>query len=108
MPRSQRIIIASGFLLAAALALVVAASQIGLTWYSAPGASGVATKQIAVFEPAIAGTVVSALATLALLAHLLVITRRAVPRWQWGVSGTVCVIAVLAAVIVSTADRPVF
>jgi hypothetical protein len=108
MPRFQRIIIASGLLLTAALSLVVVASQIGVTWYSAPGSSGVATKQIAVFEPAIVGTVVSALATLALLAHLLVVIRRTVPRWTWGASGAVCALAVLAAVIVSTADRPVF
>ncbi|PPG02809.1 hypothetical protein C5E06_10185 [Pseudoclavibacter sp. RFBI5] len=108
MPRVQRIILASGLLLTAALALVVVSSQIGMTWYAAPGASGVATKQTAVFEPAIVGTVVTALAALALLAQVLVAARRTVPRWTWAASGAVSVLAVVAAVVVSTADRPVF
>lgn len=108
MPRAQRVILSFGLLLIAALSLVVVASQIGVTWYSAPGATGVATKQLAVFEPAIVGTVVAAFAALALLAQLLLVARRTVPRWTWAASGAVSVLAVVAAVVVSTADRPVF
>jgi hypothetical protein len=108
MSRIQRIIIASGLLLSAVLTLVVVVSQIGQTWYMAPDDTGFASKQVAVFEPAVAGTVVVALAVFALLVHLLVVMRRAVSRWMWVAAVVVSIVAVVAAVVVSTASRPDF
>ncbi|OAN30810.1 hypothetical protein A4X17_04425 [Plantibacter sp. H53] len=108
MSRVQRILGASALLVIAALSLVVVATQTTMTWYQAPGADGLATKQIAVFEPALVGTVIAALAVLALLVHLVLVIRRAVPRVQWVVAIALTVVAVIAAVLVSIADRPVF
>ncbi|MET0352958.1 hypothetical protein HOW07_09865 [Plantibacter sp. MCCC 1A11337] len=108
MSRVQRILGASALLVIAALSLVVVATQTTMTWYQAPGADGLATKQIAVFEPAVVGTVIAALAVLALLVHLVLVIRRAVPRVQWVVAVALTVATVIAAVVVSVADRPVF
>ncbi|WP_285027063.1 hypothetical protein [Plantibacter sp. ME-Dv--P-122b] len=108
MSRVQRILAASAMLVIAALGLLVAATQTTMTWYQAPGADGMATKQIAVFEPAVVGTVIAAVAVLALLVHLILVIRRAVPRMQWVVAMALTVVAVIAAVLVSIADRPVF
>lgn len=108
MSRVQRILGASALLVIAALSLVVVVTQTTMTWYQAPGADGLATKQIAVFEPAVVGTVIAALAVLALLVHLVLVIRRAVPRVQWVVAVALTVATVIAAVVVSVADRPVF
>ncbi|WP_314137949.1 hypothetical protein [uncultured Plantibacter sp.] len=108
MSRVQRILGASALLVIAALSLAVVATQTTMSWYQAPGADGLATKQIAVFEPAVVGTVIAALAVLALLVHLVLVIRRAVPRVQWVVAVALTVATVIAAVVVSVADRPVF
>ena len=108
MSRVQRILVASALLVIAALGLLVAATQTTMIWYQAPGADGIATEQVAVFEPAVVGTVVAAVAVLALLAHLVLVIRRAVPRMQWVVAIALTAVTVIAAVLVSIADRPVF
>ncbi|PPF62402.1 hypothetical protein C5E11_10860 [Clavibacter michiganensis] len=108
MSRVQRIITASGLILIAGFALVVTASQIGVTWYSAPDETGVATKQVGVFEPAVVGTVVAGLAVVVLLAFLLVAIRRVVSRRMWATALGVSIVAVVAAVLVSMASRPTF
>lgn len=108
MSRVQRVLGASALLVIAAFGLSIAATQTTMTWYQAPGADGLATKQTAVFEPAVVGTVIAAVAVLALLAHLILVIRRAVPRVQWVVAIALTVVAVIAAVLVSIADRPVF
>ncbi|SMQ61445.1 hypothetical protein SAMN06295909_0593 [Plantibacter sp. VKM Ac-1784] len=108
MSRLQRILVASALLVIAALGLLVAATQTTMIWYQAPGADGIATEQVAVFEPAVVGTVVAAVAVLVLLVHLILVIRRAVPRMQWVVAIALTVVAVIAAVLVSIADRPVF
>ena len=108
MSRVQRILVASALLVIAALGLLVAATQTTMIWYQAPGADGIATEQVAVFEPAVVGTVVAAVAVLVLLVHLILVIRRAVPRMQWVVAMALTVVAVIAAVLVSIADRPVF
>ncbi|VXB48033.1 hypothetical protein [Plantibacter sp. T3] len=108
MSRVQRILVASALLVMAALGLLVAATQTTMIWYQAPGADGIATEQVAVFEPAVVGTVVAAVAVLALLAHLVLVIRRAVPRMQWVVAIALTAVTVIAAVLVSIADRPVF
>lgn len=108
MSRVQRILGASALLVIAAFGLLVAATQTTMTWYQAPGADGIATEQVAVFEPAVVGTVIAAVAVLALVAHLILVIRRAVPRVQWVVAVALTVATVIAAVLVSIADRPVF
>ena len=108
MSRLQRILVASALLVIAALGLLVAATQTTMIWYQAPGADGIATEQVAVFEPAVVGTVVAAVAVLVLLVHLILVIRRAVSRMQWVVAIALTVVAVIAAVLVSIADRPVF
>lgn len=108
MSRLQRILVASALLVITALGLLVAATQTTMIWYQAPGADGIATEQVAVFEPAVVGTVVAAVAVLVLLVHLILVIRRAVPRMQWVVAVALTVVAVIAAVLVSIADRPVF
>ena len=108
MSRVQRILVASALLVIAAIGLMVVATQTTMTWYQAPGADGMATKQIAVFEPAVVGTVIAAVAVLALLVHLLIVIRRAVSRLQWIVAVAARGRAVIAAVLVSVADRPTF
>lgn len=108
MSRVQRILVASALLVIAALGLLVAATQTTMIWYEAPGADGIATEQVAVFEPAVVGTVIAAVAVLALLVHLILVIRRAVPRMQWVVAIALTAVTVIAAVLVSIADRPVF
>ncbi|MFG6502536.1 hypothetical protein [Microbacterium sp. P05] len=108
MSRVQRIVFASGLLLITVFALIVIVSQITMTWYRAPDDTGFATRQVAVFEPAVIGTVVVALTVSALLVHLLVVARRSVSRWIWVAAVVASIIAVVAAVVVSTASRPVF
>ncbi|MFG6475597.1 hypothetical protein ACFXP7_04340 [Microbacterium sp. P06] len=107
MSRVPRIIIASGLLLIAVFALVVIASQTTMTWYTGPDDTGFATRKVAVFEMAVIGAVVAALAVLALLVHLIVVARRAVSRWAWAAAVVASSVAVGAAVVVSTASRPV-
>lgn len=106
MSRVQRILIASALLLISVFALVVIVSQIGMNCYGGPDDTGVATLRVVVFEPAVIGTVVAALAVIALLAHLLIAVRRAAPRWMWIAAGLAPIIAVVTAVVVSMADRP--
>jgi hypothetical protein len=108
MSRVQRTILASGLLLIAVLALVVIVSQIGMTWYQAPDETGIAHAQVAVFEPAVVGTVVASLAALALLVHLIVVARQAVSHWAWVAAAGASIVTVVAAIVVSTADRPTF
>jgi hypothetical protein len=108
MSRVRRILLASALLVIAALGLSVVATQTTMTWYQAPGADGMATEQIAVFEPAVIGTVVAAVAVLALLTHLVLAVRRAVPRLQWLIAVALAVATVIVAVLVSVADRPAF
>lgn len=108
MSRVPRILIASGLLVIAVLALVVIVSQITVTWYQGPDETGIAAKQVALFEPAVVGTVVAALTVLVLLVHLFVVVRRAVSRWMWVAAAGASTVAVAAAVVVSTADRPTF
>lgn len=108
MSRVRRILVASALLVIAAFGLLVAATQTTMIWYQAPGADGIATEQVAVFEPAVVGTVIAAVAVLALLVHLILVIRRAVPRLQWVVAVALTVATVIAAVLVSIADRPVF
>lgn len=108
MSRARNIVVASALLLTSAFAVFVTASQIALTWYLPPDDTGIAHQRVAVFEPAVVGTVVAALAALALLVHLLVVWRRGAPRWMWVTAAVVTMVAVIAAVAVSTADRPTF
>ena len=108
MSRVQHIVFASGLLLIAALALITTVSQVSVSGYSGPDDNGVAHQRFSVFEPAVIGTVVTALASLSLLVHLLVVARRAGSRWMWVAAVVVSIIAVGAAVIVSMASRPVF
>jgi hypothetical protein len=108
MSQPLRVIVASILLATAALGLTVAASYIAVTYYLPPGDSGVATEHTATFKPAIAGTVVASLAVIALLAHLIVVLRRRAARWMWLAAAACTLLAVGAAVIVATLDRPVF
>lgn len=108
MSRVQRILAAAVLLLVAVLGTIVVSTQILMTWYQAPGQDGLATEQVAVFEPVVVGTVVAGITVLALLVHLIVVIRRAVPRVQWIVAVALTVVAVIAAILVSVADRPAF
>jgi hypothetical protein len=108
MSQPLRVIVASVLLATAALGLTVVASDIAITHYLPPGDSGVATKHIATFEPAIAGTVVASIAVIALLAHLIVVLRRRAARWMWLAAAVCTLLGVGAPVIVATLDRPVF
>ncbi|MET0822470.1 MAG: hypothetical protein ABWY58_16015 [Aeromicrobium sp.] len=109
MSQPLRIICASILLAIAAWGLVVVASQITTTYYLPPGASGVATKHTAAFEPAVTGTVVASVAAIALLSHLVVVVlRRQAARWTWIAAAACTLVAVGAPVVVATLDRPVF
>lgn len=108
MSQPLRVVVASLLLAISALGLTVVASQIATTYYLPPGDSGVATEHIALFEPAIVGTVVASLAVVALLVHLVVILRRRTARWMWIVAAACTLLAVGAPVVVGMLDRPVF
>jgi len=108
MSRRLRVSIASALLVVAVLGVVAVAGQIGTTYYLPTGDGGVATEHVAVFEPAVAWTVVAGLAALALAGNLVLAIRRSVPRWQWIVAAALTVIAVAAPFIVGTLDRPTF
>ncbi|TAJ46883.1 MAG: hypothetical protein EPO52_15240 [Herbiconiux sp.] len=108
MSQRVRVIVASILLVIAVLGLAAVASQIPATYYQAPDDSGLATKQVAFFGPAIVGTVVASLAVVALATHLIVVLRRPAARWMW-ISAAVCtLLAVGAPIVVGVLDRPVF
>lgn len=109
MSQPLRVIVASLLLAIAALGLTVVASEIAVTYYLPPGDSGLATEHVAVFGPAVVGTVIASLAVVALLAHLVVVVvRRRAARWMWIVAAVCTLLAVGSAVVVSTLDTPVF
>jgi hypothetical protein len=108
MSRALRIVIASALLVIAAFATFVVATEIGIAYYLPSGSGADATTHVAVFAPAVVATVVAGLATVLLVAHLVVAIRRAVPRWQWIVAAVLTVIAVAAPFVIGTLDRPTF
>ncbi|MGD8193346.1 hypothetical protein ACEXQB_002485 [Herbiconiux sp. P18] len=108
MKSPARLVVASVLLAVAVLGLVMAASQIGMTYYLPPDDTGFASKHVAVFAPAVVGTVIAALAALSLLVHLVVVVRRAVPRSRWIAAGVITVVAAVVPVAISLADRPTF
>ncbi|MBF4567655.1 hypothetical protein ITJ57_02650 [Plantibacter sp. VKM Ac-2880] len=107
MSRAQRIVVASVLLVIAAFGLLVVATQITTTYYLPPADDdSFAIERVVAFEPGVVGTVIGAVAVLALLTHLVVVIRRAAPRIQWVVAVVLVVATVVAAVVVSFADRP--
>jgi hypothetical protein len=108
MSRRLRIVIASALLVVALLGVLGVVTQIGITYYLPPAENGEATRHVAAFAPAVAGTVVAGLAALALVGNLVVVIRRALPRWAWIVAALLTVIAVAVPVIVAALQRPVF
>ncbi|SMG49990.1 hypothetical protein [Agreia pratensis] len=108
MSRARRIVAASALLVITLLGLIVVATQIPEIYYLPPVDDGYASKHVAVFMPAMVGTVVVAIAALALLVHLVAVIRRPMPRWCWVVAVALAIITVVAAVLVSTADHPVY
>ena len=108
MSQPIRVVVASVLLAIAALGLTGVAGEISTTHYLPPGDSGVATRHVTSFEPAIRGTVVASLAVIALLAHLVVVLRRRPARWMWVAAGACAMVAVGAYVVVATMDRPTF
>jgi hypothetical protein len=107
MSRAQRIVAASVLLVIAALGLLAAAMQTTTTYYLPPvDDDSFATEHVLAFEPGVVGAVIGAVAVLALLAHLVVVIRRAAPRIQWVIAVALTVATVVGAVVVSFADRP--
>ncbi|HXH36102.1 MAG TPA: hypothetical protein VNJ54_17110 [Plantibacter sp.] len=108
MSQPLRVVLASLLLVVAVVGLATVADQITMTYFLPPGEGGMATEHVALFGPAIAGTVGAAVAVAALVVHLLVVIRRRTPGWVW-IAATVCaLLAVGAPVIVSMSDRPAF
>lgn len=95
-------------LVIALLGVFGVATQIGLTYYLPPSANGEATQHVAVFGPAVAGTVVAGLAALVLVANLALAIRRALPRWAWIVAALLTVVAASAPFVVGGLSRPTF
>ena len=108
MTRALRVTIASVLLVVALLGVFGVASQIGLTYYLPPAESGGATEHVAVFAPAVVGTVVAGLAAVALAGNLVLAIRRALPRWAWIVAALLTVVAVAVQFVVGGLDRPTF
>ena len=108
MSRRLRVSIASGLLVVALLGVFGVATQIGITYYLPPSASGEATRHVAAFEPAVAGTVVAGLAAVVLVANLVLAIRRAMPRWAWIVAALLAVTALAVPFVVATFQRPTF
>ncbi|MGK9148263.1 hypothetical protein KXS11_11610 [Plantibacter flavus] len=108
MPQPLRVVVASLLLVIAALGLAAVSGQIALTYLLPPGDSGMATKHVAVFVPAVVGTIVAALAAGALLAHLVAVIRRRTAPWSWIAAAICTVVAVGTPVVVAMLDRPTF
>lgn len=108
MSRPLRVAIASVLVVVALLGVFWVAGQIGLVYYLPPADNGEATEHVAVFGPAVTGTVVAGLAALALVAHLVLAIRRPLPRWEWVVAGVLAVVAVAAPFVVGGLSRPTF
>ena len=108
MSRVQRIVVASALLVVAVLGLVSVASQIGVTYYLPPDDSGFASTHVAVFAPAVVGTVVAAFVVLALVVLLIVAVRRAVPLGMWIAAAVVALVALITPFVVGMLDRPTF
>lgn len=108
MSRPLRVSIAAALLVAALLGVFGVATQIGLTYYLPPAESGAATEHVAIFAPAVAGTVIAGLAALALVGNLVLAIRRALPRWAWIVAVALAVIAVAVPFVVGGLSRPTF
>lgn len=108
MSRVQRIVVASVLLVVAVLGLVSVASQIGVTYYLPPDDSGFASTHVAVFAPAVVGSVIAGLAVLALVALLIVVVRRAVPLGIWIAAAAVAIVALLTPFVIGMLDRPTF
>ncbi|KAA1376264.1 hypothetical protein [Aeromicrobium fastidiosum] len=108
MSLPRRVVVAVILVAIAVCGLVVVASQIAVTYYLPPGESGVATKHVSAFKPAIAGTVIASLAAIALLAHLVVVLRGRTARWMWFVATACALVSVGTPIIVATMDRPVY
>lgn len=108
MSQPLRVVIASLLLVVAALGLAAVSGQIAITYLLPPGDSGLATEHVALFGPAIVGTVVAALAVAALVVHLILVIRRRTPGWTWIAAAVCALLAVGAPFVVSMADTPVF
>lgn len=108
MSQPVRVVVASVLAAIGVGALVVVASQIDVTYYLPPGDSGMATKHVSAFKPAVAATVVASLAVTTLLVHLVLVIRRRTAPWTWFTAAGCALLAAGAPVIVATLDRPVF
>lgn len=109
MSRAQRILTASALLVIALFGLLVVATQIPITYSLPPAGDGAyATTHVTTFAPAVLGTVLAAVAVIALLGHLVTVIRRPVPLWWWIAADALIVVVVGAAVLVSMADHPAF
>jgi len=108
MSQPLRVVVASVLVLIAAFGLAAVAGQIALTYLLPPDDSGMATEHVALFGPAIVGTVVASLAVVALLVHLVLVIRRRVARWMWVAAAICTLVAVGAPIVVSAFDRPTF
>jgi hypothetical protein len=105
MSRRLRVIVASVLLAAAILGTAAVASQIATTYY-VPSSTSYATEHTALFGPAIAGTVVCALALVALVGHLVASIQHRPRRWMWLVAASLALIAVASPFVVGGFDRP--
>lgn len=105
---APRVIFASTLLFVAVVGTVGVATQIEITYFLPPDSSGMAVRKIALFGPAVAGTIFALLLVFGLLAHLIVAIKRNPPRRIWAAALTCTLLAAITPIIVAAAHRPTF
>lgn len=107
MQRLPRIALASLFFLVALAATAIVATAIPLD-YVVPDGDGGTVGRVAVFEPAVAGTVIAGVLTLFEIGFLVWCAVRTPPRFAWVVAALLAVAAIVVVVVVTNEPRPVF
>lgn len=107
MGRTGRILLSIALLAISAFVVIVVASEIPLA-YALPDGEGGATREVAVFGPAVVATVVAGLAALVQAGLLVWNLVRPAPLAVWIVALVALLAGVVAAIVTATADRPVF
>jgi len=108
MSHRLQIIAALALLTVTAIGTIGIATQIETTYFLPPGGSGVALRKTAVFAPAALGTVAAAVASLALVGHLIFTVRGQSRRWMWAVASLLAVLIACAPFLIAGMDHPTF
>jgi len=107
MARPLRLVLASAGVLLGLLSVLIAASQITLTYYL-PSPSGIASTHTTTFRPAIAATAVAVVMALILIGWLVRNLIGASRIWLWAIPVAALLISYAVTIAVTGMPRPSF